>query len=464
VTRWDGESTKPHPVTGEQVPDEDKRIPLYRYRNPRKAEWPQADYVVGNPPFVGNKMMRMALGDGYTEALREAYQGLPRTCDFVMYWWEVAARYVRAGAIRRFGFITTNSITQTFDRSVVEPHLSAPDGLSVVFAVPDHPWVDAGDGADVRIAMTVAEAGAGQPGQVLRVATERESASEARELSFRTATGLIHANLAVGANVGSAVPLRSNAGTSFQGVNLVGKGFRLSRSEVLELGWDPEELPPVVRPYMNARDLAQTSEDRFVIDLYGLTAEEARDQYPSLYQRLLVRVKPERDQNNRESRRRNWWLFGEPVGKLRKALEGVGRYIITPETARHRFFVFAPLALCPDHKLYAICCDDAYVLGSLSSSLHQVWALAAGGHLGVGNDPTYNNTRCFDPFPFPACTEGQRARIRELGEALDAHRKRQQALHPGLTLTNMYNVLAKLRSGEALTAREKVTHELGLCS
>jgi hypothetical protein len=82
--------------------------------------------------------------------------------------------------------------------------------------------------------------------------------------------------------------------------------------------------------------------------------------------------------------------------------------------------------------------------------------------MGVGNDPRYNNTRCFAPFPFPTSTNEQHARIRDLAEQLDAHRKRQQAQHPDLTLTGMYNVLEKLKSGAALTAKEKVIHEQGL--
>lgn len=84
--------------------------------------------------------------------------------------------------------------------------------------------------------------------------------------------------------------------------------------------------------------------------------------------------------------------------------------------------------------------------------------------MGVGNDPRYLKATCFDPFPFPACTEDQKQRIRVLGEALDAHRKRQQAQHPKLTITGMYNVLEKLRSGEALIAKEREIHEQGLVS
>ena len=120
VSRWDGKTTKQHPVTGEDVPDETAQVPLERYVNPRRAEWPPADVVVGNPPFIGNKRMRDALGDGYVEALRAAWAEMPESADFVMYWWHKAAGLVRAGSLSRFGFITTNSVTQTFNRRVLQ--------------------------------------------------------------------------------------------------------------------------------------------------------------------------------------------------------------------------------------------------------------------------------------------------------------------------------------------------------
>jgi hypothetical protein len=118
----------------------------------------------------------------------------------------------------------------------------------------------------------------------------------------------------------------------------------------------------------------------------------------------------------------------------------------------------------PDDALVAVGTDDAFNLGILASRAHGIWALTAGGRLGVGNDPRYNNSRCFETFPFPVATESQKSRIRELAEQLDAHRKRQQAQHPKLTMTGMYNVLEKLRTGEPLTDKEKTIHEQGLVS
>lgn len=149
---------------------------------------------------------------------------------------------------------------------------------------------------------------------------------------------------------------------------------------------------------------------------------------------------------------------------MRTALSGLRRQIVTAETSKHKPFVLLPAPTIPDHKLYVIASDDAWILGVLSSHVHGTWALAAGGRLGVGNDPTWTNTTCFLPFPFPNCSDEQCARIRAVGESLDAHRKRQQTQHPDLTITGMYNVLEKLRSGEKLTAKEQKIHEQGLVS
>jgi len=109
-TRWGGRMMR-HPVTGENVPDPSDQIPIYRYINPRPAEWQEADYIVSNPPFIGNKRMRDVLGDGYAEALRQIYIAVPETADYVMYWWHKAAELVRFETIKRFGFITTTALS-----------------------------------------------------------------------------------------------------------------------------------------------------------------------------------------------------------------------------------------------------------------------------------------------------------------------------------------------------------------
>jgi hypothetical protein len=463
VTRWDGRSTKPHPVTGEEVPDESARVPLELYHNPRKAEWPEADFVVGNPPFIGASTMRRALGDGYVDALRETWNDVPESADYVMYWWHHAADLTRGGKLKRFGFITTNSLRQTFNRRVIEQHMAQKNPLSLVFAVPDHPWVDAADGAAVRIAMTAAQAGNGE-GTLATIVNEREGNGEGLEVEIARRSGVIHADLTAGANVAGAGALLANNGISSPGVKLHGAGFIVTKEEAERLGQHPE----IIKEYRNGRDLADRPRGAMIIDLFGLSADEVRTKYPAVYQWVLERVKPERDAKGHTKDgagyAKLWWLFGKPRQELRKSLAGLPRYIATIETTKHRTFQFLDAAILPDNMLVNIASEDAFPHGVLSSRLHVAWALATGGRLGVGNDPRYNKTRCFETFPFPAAGEEQQARIRALAEQIDTHRKRQQAQHPDLTLTGMYNVLEKLRRGETLTAKEKTGHEQGLVS
>jgi hypothetical protein len=461
VTRWDGRTMKKHPVTGEDVPDETARVPLLSYVNPRPAEWPESDFIVGNPPFIGPARMRDALGDGYTEAVRKTYPDVPESADFVMYWWHKAALLVRAGKVGRFGFITTNSLRQTFNRRVVEQQLGA-EKLSLLFAIPDHPWVDSADGAAVRIAMTVAAAGESS-GRLVEVVEESETNEDAAKVTLVERTGLLHANLAIGANVAATVPLEANAGLSSRGMMLFGAGFILEREEAIKLSLERNpHVNEIIRPYRNGRDLTSIPRNALVIDLFGLTPDEVRSQFPEVFQWVFDRVKPERDQNRDAQIRQNWWLHGRSRPELRAALHGLTRYIATVETAKHRFFQFLDASILPDNKLIALGLDDAFFLGVLSSRIHGVYALAAGSWLGVGNDPVYVKTRCFETFPFPTATEAQQTQIRELAEALDTHRKRQQAQHPKLTFTDLYNVLGKLRAGTPLNAKEQLTHEHGL--
>ena len=482
VSRWDGKTTKKHPVTGEDVPDEAAQVPLERYVNPRRAEWPQADVVVGNPPFIGNKRMRAALGDGYVEALRGAWSEMPESADFVMYWWHKAASLVCSGSLSRFGFITTNSVTQAFNRRVLQAHLREGDGaappslaaesaecvgrdnpvpLHLAFAVPDHPWVDSADGAAVRIAMTVGAVGAGE-GRLLTVVDEKESGGDGREVKTAERVGVIHADLAIGANVSGAVPLRANTGVCFQGFVLVGEGFCITQDEANNLVRLDANSSKVIRPWKNGRDVMQSNRGMAVIDLYPLSESETRAQYPAVFQWLLDRVKPFRDHVARKGHREKWWLWGEARPGLRTATNSLSRCVVTNFAAKHRIFVFESPKTALDHNIYIIASDDAMMLGVLSSRVHVTWMLRAGSSL--EDRPLWISSTCFLPFPFPAATPEQQARIRSLAEQIDAHGKRQQAAHAELTLTGMYNVLDKLKVSLPMTAKEKAIHEMGLVS
>ncbi|WP_309298817.1 class I SAM-dependent DNA methyltransferase [Hansschlegelia plantiphila] len=433
---------------------------------PQRPEWPQADFIVGNPPFIGGKDLRGRLGETYAEALWTAHPHMNESADYVMYWWDRAAELLtRKGArLRRFGLVTTNSISQVFQRRAVERRLGASAPVSIVMAIPDHPWTKASrDHAAVRIAMTVVEAGS-KDGALREVAAEHGLETDAPVVELRETVGRINADLTVGANLANAKSLLANEGLSSRGVSLHGAGFIVTPFQAKALGLGRRAgLDAHIRPYLNGRDLTGRARGVMAIDLFGLTAAQARARFPEAYQHLMTTVKPERDANNRHSYRLNWWLFGEPRSGLRPALEGLRRYIATVETAKHRVFQFLDGAILPDNMLVAIASDDAFHLGVLSSRTHGAWAAHAGATL--EDRPRYSKSRCFDPFPFPDASQRERAEIRAVAEELDEHRQRVLSEHSELTLTQLYNVLEKLRAGVRATdlpPPERHVYEAGL--
>jgi hypothetical protein len=288
ISRWDDRTFKTHPVTGEDVPDETAQVPQWAYVNPRRAEWPEADFIVGNPPFIGAGPMRAALGDGYAQTLRGTWPEVPESADFIMYWWNHAAALVRAGKARRFGLITTNSLRQTFNRRVIETHLSAKSPLLLAFAIPDHPWVDSAQGAAVRIAMSVGSASVVE-GRLLVVGDERATGGEEIDVRLDERRGVLHSDLRVGANVASAGALRANVNLSSPGVKLHGARFKVSRQQAAELGLGSVPgLERHIRDYRGGKDLVATREEMMVIDLSASFATIR--QAPSRLRRHRVRA------------------------------------------------------------------------------------------------------------------------------------------------------------------------------
>lgn len=462
VLTWDGYPERQlqrgrlgRPATRKSVNGEQREV--YSYPNARRPEWEAADFIVGNPPFIGGKDIRSRLGDEYTRALWMANPQINQSADYVMYWWDRAAELLTAEGtrLRRFGLVTTNSITQVFQRRVVDRYLSSDRALSLVMAIPDHPWTKASkDSAAVRIAMTVASAGE-RDGTVKEIIQEGALDTDEPQIQFREITGRINSDLTIGADITRTKALVANEALCSPGVKLHGEGFIITRSQAMQFGLGRRpDLGAHIREYRNGRDLAAHPRGVLVIDLFGLTAEQARTQFPEVYQHLLESVKPTREHNKRASYRDNWWVFGEPRRELRPAIAQLPRYIATIETAKHRIFQFVESAIMPDNMLVVIATDDPFHLGVLSSRLHVVWSFRAGGWLGVGNDPRYSKSRCFDPFPFPDASERDKDKIRSLAEELDRVRKLVLSEHQDLTLTILYNILEKLNKGDKLTTKE----------
>ncbi|WP_346731951.1 type IIL restriction-modification enzyme MmeI, partial [Sphingomonas sp. GC_Shp_2] len=187
------------------------------------------------------------------------------------------------------------------------------------------------------------------------------------------------------------------------------------------------------------------------------------DRFPTVYQWVIDRVKPERDENRDRDIKARWWQFGRTRPELREFTAGLRRYVVSAETSKHRLFQFLDTNILPDNKLVGIGLESADRLAVLSSSAHLIWALATGGLL--EDRPVYVKTLCFDTFPFPFPLTPF-PRLAELGERLDAFRKERVAAHDFLTMTGLYNALERVREldagiGEPLTPAEHGTYDAG---
>jgi type II restriction/modification system DNA methylase subunit YeeA len=401
---------------------------------PVEPAWPEADFIIGNPPFLGDKRMRAELGDEYVNELRTLYDGrVPGGADLVTYWFEKARAEIAASKARRAGLLATNSIRMVGNRPVLES-INASGGIFMAWS--DRPWIL--DGAAVRVSLIGFDNGS----------------QTARTLDGQPVEA-IHSDLTASANVTSAVALAENANLCFLGV-MKGGPFDITAEQaekMLAAPLNPNGRPnsDVVRRRLIGRDVVQRNQQGWLID-FGEMPESEAALYELPFEYVRQEVKPLRDVNNRKRTRERWWLHGENRPGLRKSLAGLSRCIVTPEVAKHRIFVWMSTDVVPDHTCHVIARADDYTFGVVHSRIHESWSLAQGAWMGIGNDPRYSSARTFETFPFP-WPPGKEPKDSPLVEAIaEAARelvaKRDAWLNPPdaspeelkrRTLTNLYN-------------------------
>jgi len=267
------------------------------YGNPRRPQWPVAEFIVGNPPYIAGQNIRDEFGEEYLVALRRLYTSISGSADFVMYWWDNAAEILKKDrtSLRRFGFITTRTITHEFSSRVVARHINDDaNPISLIMAIPNHPWYKGRDSAQLRIAMTVAERGLRQ-GIVREVVSESGLDTDEPNITFSEMAGRINPNLTVGIDVSSAGTLVSNEGVCYDGVKLHGKGFIVTPnlSENLGFGRD-QRVTKVIKKYYNGRDINQRPRGALVIDLFGFGTSEMVSVCPGTsLAEIRIRVLPD---------------------------------------------------------------------------------------------------------------------------------------------------------------------------
>jgi len=350
-----------------------------------EASWPEADVIVGNPPFLGGSKKRGELGGDYFDALAKCYGSrVPGGANLVTYWFEKARAQIEAGKVMAAGLVATSAIRSGANRKVLDRIVAT---TKIFEAWSDEEWVN--DGAAVRVSLICFGKGEGV------------------RLDGMPVT-VIHADLTGsdgGLDMTMAGKLVENLGTAFKGAEKSG-AFDIHGD--LARQWlkqpNPNGLPnsDIVKPWANGQDIVKRPSDTWIIDFGIDISQGVASLYEKPFEHILHFIKPERDKNNDRGRRENWWRFGRNGADFRNACNGLKRFICTPRVSKHRLFVWFNALTSPDSRLCIIARSDDSTFGIVSSRFHEVWSLATCSWHGVGNDPTYNAHSVFETFPFPA--------------------------------------------------------------
>lgn len=430
---------------------------------PVEPTWPEVDVILGNPPFLGSRKMRPIFGDVYCNGLQKIYagriDGLP---DLVVYWFEKSRSILEDNPNLRIGLLATQAIRAGSNRKVLD-HIKQTGDIFMAWS--DKEWVL--DGASVRVSLIGFDHGKQQD-----------------KVLDGLAVSSINADLTANTDVARATQLSENTNLAFQGVVLRGQ-FNLPGDLARKMIVTPNKNSnyrnqDVIKPRYNGIDITRRPLDEYVID-FGLDTPLVEAQkYELPFDYVFQNVYAERQKTNQQSARDKWWIHWNARPQMREVLAQIPRHIATPRVAKHRLFVFMDSRFLPDTRVVAIARADNYFFGVLHSRVHESWALATSSRHGDGDDggrPTYNNTTCFETFPFPwppgqEPAEANDPRVFAIAAAArQLDQFRTAWLNPpaedidtvipshiinNLTLTNLYNALTLYRESFKGKLRDRV--------
>ena len=419
MTLWMG-----HRLAVEELDLNENTLPLVDLSGIVNADalripWPDADAIVGNPPYHGSQNLRQVLGDDRVEWLRRTFDcGVQ---DLAVYWFRRAARSMRPGT--RAGFVATNSVSQGRARRSSLNDLVA-RGAVITDAVSRQKWPGEA-GVNVSIINWIFKPDV--PVQHFEL-----DGREVAGISTRLTESIIP--------IEEYDLLEPNLGRSFQGPIPAG-AFYLTIDEAQGVIVRPEaNYADVIRPYLNGDDITEDPEQRprrYVVD-FGFRALEEAEHYPAALAIVRERVKPARDTNRDRGFREFWWRFGRPRGEMRDAVAPLSRYIAGNRYGKRFLFTWQDLIVCPSDLTIVFAFEDDYAMGVLTSVVHQTWAQSEMSTL--DDRPRYTPTTCFETFPWPEPIDRDRTRIGALAAELVAARHAITA-RDQIGLTTLYNGL-----------------------
>jgi type II restriction/modification system DNA methylase subunit YeeA len=411
--RDNGFSPPSHPVLEPitSIRRQDAILDLTDPAHPQEPEWPEAEFIVGNPPFLGGSRILDQLGQEYQHNLWSVFANrVPGAADLCCYWFEKSRVQVANKRTRRCGLLATQAIRGGYNRKVLDAIRNSGD---IFFAISDQEWVL--DGALVHVSMIGFDDGA-----------------EASRTLDGQSVSAINANLTSNADVTTAQQLKENNGISFIGSKKAGE-FNIPFDTACH--WlrlpNPHCKPnsDVLFPWVNGSSLVNTRADQWIIDTGATMTVEEFARYEEPFKWTLERVKPDRDENKETRTRENWWRFKRFAPEMRIELAKLPRYMAIVRHAKHHIIAWLDNSVICDDGIFLFARCDEHFFGVLHSRVHEVWARSQGTQVRERESGfRYTPTTCFETFPFPEPTDDQRAAVAAAAKELD--RLRTNWLNP----------------------------------
>lgn len=379
------------------------------------TEWHQADAIIGNPPFLGGKHMRTALGDEYIDKVFKRFPDV-KDVDFCAYWFRLADNHL--GEKGRAGLVGTNSISQGKSRIAALDYITQNNSY-IHEAVSTQPWSGA---AKVHVS-------------IVNWSKEKPKSYYLDNVRFSQ----INSSLRATVDVSKAVRLKANLNKCFQGVIPVGTGFIITEQQVkdwVKVNSSNQEVLKLLSDATSLTESPHSIPQRWIIDFNNMSIEEASN-YQLFFEYIKATVKPERDKNRRDVTRINWWKYGEKRPAMRQVIALLSCYFNIPRHSKWFIFVPAQLNWLPGDSTTVVASDDFYILGILTSKIHRLWVKAQSSTL---EDRTrYTHNTCFETFPFPQKPDNKLIdQIRAKTQELHQYRSEQmEAKQCGIT--TLYN-------------------------
>ncbi len=392
------------------IVQKDSIIDLSDPENPKEPVWPDAEFIVGNPPFLGGSRILEELGRDYQQGVWKVYDArVPGGADLCCYWFEKARHQIETKKASRAGLLATQAIRGGTNREVLTRIKNTGD---IFFAVSDLDWVL--DGALVHVSM---------------VGFDR-NLEETKTLDGKTVAH-IHANLTAGANTTTAARLRGNAKISFIGPKKAGSfniPFTLAESWLHLPNPNGKPNSDVLVPWINGTSLVSRLPEQWIIDSGEMSLDEFC-LYEAPYGHALKVVKPDRDSNKERRTRENWWRFKRSAPELRILSAKLPRFLATVRHAKHRIFAWLDTSIVCDDGIFVFTNPTDWFFGLMHSRIHETWARAQGTQVRERESGfRYTPTTCFETFPFPEPTNAQRDVVATIAKELDT--LRNNSLNP----------------------------------